>query len=33
MSNSQWRRNAVRFKQLDEIAKRLTRLERDIRDT
>ncbi|MGQ7243089.1 UDP-3-O-(3-hydroxymyristoyl)glucosamine N-acyltransferase [Salinicola halimionae] len=32
MSNSQWRRNAVRFKQLDEIAKRLTRLERDIRD-
>ncbi|OLO05996.1 UDP-3-O-(3-hydroxymyristoyl)glucosamine N-acyltransferase [Salinicola socius] len=32
MSNSQWRKNAVRFKQLDEIAKRLTRLERDIRD-
>jgi len=32
MLNSQWRRNAVRFKQLDEIAKRLTRLERDIRD-
>ncbi|MEG3113875.1 UDP-3-O-(3-hydroxymyristoyl)glucosamine N-acyltransferase [Salinicola sp. 4072] len=32
MSNSQWRKNAVRFKQLDEIAKRLTRLERNIRD-
>ncbi|WP_459874541.1 UDP-3-O-(3-hydroxymyristoyl)glucosamine N-acyltransferase [Halomonas shantousis] len=28
MSNSLWRKNAVRFKQLDEMAKRLTRLER-----
>lgn len=33
MSNSQWRKNAVRFKQLDDIAKRLTRLERDMRDS
>lgn len=32
MSNSQWRKNAVRFKQLDAMAKRLTRLERDRRD-
>ncbi|MGC3872723.1 UDP-3-O-(3-hydroxymyristoyl)glucosamine N-acyltransferase [Halomonas sp. GXIMD04776] len=28
MDNSLWRRNAVRFKQLDDIAKRVTRLER-----
>lgn len=28
MENSQWRRNAVRFKQLDSIAKRVSRLER-----
>lgn len=28
MSNAQWRKNAVRFKQLDEIAKRLSRLEK-----
>ncbi|WP_110686242.1 UDP-3-O-(3-hydroxymyristoyl)glucosamine N-acyltransferase [Salinicola aestuarinus] len=32
MSNSQWRKNAVRFKQLDDIAKRLNRLERNARD-
>lgn len=31
MSNALWRKNAVRFKQLDDIAKRLTRLERDNR--
>ncbi|MCW4149730.1 UDP-3-O-(3-hydroxymyristoyl)glucosamine N-acyltransferase [Halomonas sp. 18H] len=28
MDNAQWRRNAVRFKQLDEIARRLNRLEK-----
>ncbi|SEL35936.1 UDP-3-O-(3-hydroxymyristoyl)glucosamine N-acyltransferase [Halomonas daqiaonensis] len=28
MDNAQWRRNAVRFKQLDDIAKRLARLEK-----
>ncbi|GEN25623.1 UDP-3-O-(3-hydroxymyristoyl)glucosamine N-acyltransferase [Halomonas cupida] len=28
MENSQWRRNAVRFKQLDSIARRLSRLEK-----
>ncbi|UYG08187.1 UDP-3-O-(3-hydroxymyristoyl)glucosamine N-acyltransferase [Halomonas sp. M4R1S46] len=28
MDNAQWRRNAVRFKQLDEIARRLSRLEK-----
>ncbi|MBZ9567448.1 MULTISPECIES: UDP-3-O-(3-hydroxymyristoyl)glucosamine N-acyltransferase [Modicisalibacter] len=28
MSNALWRKNAVRFKQLDDIAKRLSRLER-----
>ncbi|NYS60616.1 UDP-3-O-(3-hydroxymyristoyl)glucosamine N-acyltransferase [Vreelandella salicampi] len=28
MNNLQWRKNAVRFKQLDEIAKRLSRLEK-----
>lgn len=28
MNNQQWRKNAVRFKQLDEIAKRLSRLEK-----
>ncbi|MDR5897747.1 UDP-3-O-(3-hydroxymyristoyl)glucosamine N-acyltransferase [Halomonas vilamensis] len=28
MNNRQWRKNAVRFKQLDEIAKRLSRLEK-----
>ncbi|KJZ17758.1 MULTISPECIES: UDP-3-O-(3-hydroxymyristoyl)glucosamine N-acyltransferase [Halomonas] len=28
MENSQWRRNAVRFKQLDSIAKRVNRLEK-----
>ena len=28
MANHQWRKNAVRFKQLDEIAKRLARLEK-----
>jgi UDP-3-O-[3-hydroxymyristoyl] glucosamine N-acyltransferase len=32
MKNAQWRRNAVRFKQLDDIARRLSRLERDGRD-
>lgn len=31
MSNALWRKNAVRFKQLDDIAKRLTRLERGSR--
>ncbi len=31
MSNTQWRKNAVRFKQLDEIAKRLSRLEKSQR--
>lgn len=31
MSNALWRKNAVRFKQLDDIAKRLTRLERHAR--
>lgn len=31
MSNALWRKNAVRFKQLDDIAKRLARLERDSR--
>ena len=33
MSNALWRKNAVRFKQLDDLAKRLTRLERISRDT
>ncbi|WP_251977042.1 UDP-3-O-(3-hydroxymyristoyl)glucosamine N-acyltransferase [Salinicola avicenniae] len=33
MPNGLWRRNAVRFKQLDDIAKRLGRLERDIRES
>lgn len=33
MNNTQWRKNAVRFKQLDEIAKRLTRLEKSSRDS
>ncbi|MFY0989381.1 UDP-3-O-(3-hydroxymyristoyl)glucosamine N-acyltransferase [Halomonas sp. C05BenzN] len=28
MKNSQWRKNAVRFKQLDDLAKRLARLEK-----
>lgn len=28
MSNAQWRKNAVRFKQLDDMAKRLARLEK-----
>ncbi|WP_444678529.1 UDP-3-O-(3-hydroxymyristoyl)glucosamine N-acyltransferase [Halomonas sp. E19] len=28
MHNAQWRKNAVRFKQLDDIARRLTRLEK-----
>ena len=28
MKNAQWRKNAVRFKQLDDIAKRLVRLEK-----
>lgn len=28
MANQQWRKNAVRFKQLDEIARRLTKLEK-----
>ncbi|MDY7117041.1 UDP-3-O-(3-hydroxymyristoyl)glucosamine N-acyltransferase [Halomonas sp. SSL-5] len=28
MANAQWRKNAVRFKQLDDMAKRLARLER-----
>lgn len=28
MANAQWRKNAVRFKQLDDIAKRLARLEK-----
>ncbi|APE31247.1 UDP-3-O-(3-hydroxymyristoyl)glucosamine N-acyltransferase [Halomonas aestuarii] len=28
MDNAQWRRNAVRFKQLDDIARRLSRLEK-----
>ncbi|TDX27829.1 UDP-3-O-[3-hydroxymyristoyl] glucosamine N-acyltransferase [Modicisalibacter xianhensis] len=32
MNNALWRKNAVRFKQLDDIAKRLARLERDNRD-
>lgn len=29
MKNAQWRKNAVRFKQLDDIAKRLSRLEKE----
>ncbi|MBP5981577.1 MAG: UDP-3-O-(3-hydroxymyristoyl)glucosamine N-acyltransferase [Halomonas sp.] len=33
MANSQWRKNAVRFKQLDDIAKRLLRMEKNTRDT
>lgn len=33
MNNAQWRRNAVRFKQLDEIARRLQRLEKHQADT
>ncbi|RUR39555.1 UDP-3-O-(3-hydroxymyristoyl)glucosamine N-acyltransferase [Vreelandella populi] len=33
MGNTQWRKNAVRFKQLDDIAKRLSRLEKNTRDT
>lgn len=32
MSNGLWRKNAVRFKQLDDIAKRLSRLERRSQD-
>lgn len=32
MKNAQWRKNAVRFKQLDDIAKRLARLEKSRRD-
>ncbi|SEM01248.1 UDP-3-O-(3-hydroxymyristoyl)glucosamine N-acyltransferase [Halomonas caseinilytica] len=32
MDNAQWRRNAVRFKQLDDIARRLSRLEKAGRD-
>ena len=32
MSNALWRKNAVRFKQLDDIAKRLARLERNSRN-
>lgn len=32
MSNAQWRKNAVRFKQLDDIAKRLARLEKERRN-
>ncbi|WP_252109513.1 MULTISPECIES: UDP-3-O-(3-hydroxymyristoyl)glucosamine N-acyltransferase [unclassified Halomonas] len=31
MNNTQWRKNAVRFKQLDEIAKRLNKLEKNYR--
>ncbi|TDO06115.1 MULTISPECIES: UDP-3-O-(3-hydroxymyristoyl)glucosamine N-acyltransferase [Halomonas] len=31
MDNAQWRRNAVRFKQLDDIARRLARLEKAAR--
>jgi UDP-3-O-[3-hydroxymyristoyl] glucosamine N-acyltransferase len=31
MDNALWRKNAVRFKQLDGIAKRVTRLERQRR--
>ncbi|MWJ27341.1 UDP-3-O-(3-hydroxymyristoyl)glucosamine N-acyltransferase [Halomonas sp. ZH2S] len=31
MNNAQWRKNAVRFKQLDDIAKRLSRLEKRTR--
>ena len=32
MPNTQWRKNAVRFKQLDDIAKRLARVEKKHRD-
>jgi UDP-3-O-[3-hydroxymyristoyl] glucosamine N-acyltransferase len=32
MPNADWRRNAARFRHLDEIAKRLTRLERAVAD-
>jgi UDP-3-O-[3-hydroxymyristoyl] glucosamine N-acyltransferase len=32
MENAQWRRSAVRFKQLDDIARRLQRLEKAGRD-
>ena len=32
MANAQWRKNAVRFKQLDDIAKRLARLEKKQRE-
>ncbi|MFG6668340.1 UDP-3-O-(3-hydroxymyristoyl)glucosamine N-acyltransferase [Halomonas sp. HNIBRBA4712] len=31
MNNTQWRKNAVRFKQLDELAKRLNKLEKNHR--
>ncbi|MCP1314732.1 MULTISPECIES: UDP-3-O-(3-hydroxymyristoyl)glucosamine N-acyltransferase [unclassified Halomonas] len=31
MNNTQWRKNAVRFKQLDDIAKRLNKLEKNSR--
>ncbi|PMR80321.1 UDP-3-O-(3-hydroxymyristoyl)glucosamine N-acyltransferase [Halomonas urumqiensis] len=33
MKNAQWRKNAVRFKQLDELAKRLSRLEKQRLDS
>ena len=33
MSNTQWRKNAVRFKQLDDIAKRLARVEKSQRES
>lgn len=33
MTNAQWRRNAVRFKQLDDMARRLKRLEKEINNT
>lgn len=32
MTNAQWRRNAVRFKQLDDMARRLKRLEKEVKD-
>ncbi|WP_027965893.1 UDP-3-O-(3-hydroxymyristoyl)glucosamine N-acyltransferase [Halomonas halocynthiae] len=33
MNNAQWRRNAVRFKQLDDMARRLKRLEKEVHNT
>ncbi|MGO2503300.1 MAG: UDP-3-O-(3-hydroxymyristoyl)glucosamine N-acyltransferase, partial [Cobetia marina] len=32
MDNGLWRRNAVRFKQLDQLARRLNQVEKDLKD-